>query len=97
VEDEYFDELMQQLETVEEIQDAQEWVKGRYGEKLDEVRKNKEDEAEDGQAKKGSTKRVNRQNDYEGLKKSMIAKLADVSNRFSIPSKLKTHTAFECP
>lgn len=78
VEDEYFDELMQQLETVEEIQDAQEWVKAKYGEKLDQLKKNREEDDEHAVAKIGLTKRANRQSDYEGLKKSMISKLAEV-------------------
>ncbi|GAA5929376.1 chromatin-remodeling histone chaperone SPT6 [Sporobolomyces koalae] len=77
VDDEYFDELMQQLETVEEIQDAQEWVKTKYGDKLEEVKRNREDDDERAVAKIGTTKRANRQSDYEGLKKGMIGKLAE--------------------
>ncbi|GAA5947807.1 hypothetical protein JCM3765_001092 [Sporobolomyces pararoseus] len=83
IEDDYFEELMQQLETVEEIQDAQEWVKEKYGEKLEELKKNREDDEEHTIAKIGMTKRANRQSDYEGLKKSMVNKLAE---QIGIPS-----------
>lgn len=85
IEDDYFDELIQQLETVEEIQDAQEWLKSKYGEKLEEVKRNREEDDEIAVAKIGLTRRANRQSDYESLKKGMVAKLADVSSRSLLP------------
>jgi hypothetical protein len=82
---------MQQLETVEEIQDAQEWVKAKYGGELEEAKKNREDDEEQAVAKIGLTKRANRQSDYEGLKKSMVAKLAEVSSSVSCALLVNKH------
>ncbi|GAA5881838.1 hypothetical protein JCM1840_001631 [Sporobolomyces johnsonii] len=61
VEDAYFDELMDQLSTVEEIADAQAWPSMKYGSKLAEPK----------------YKRATRETRYETAKHSIVAKLAE--------------------
>ncbi|GAA5941800.1 hypothetical protein JCM1841_000342, partial [Sporobolomyces salmonicolor] len=83
VEDAYFDELMDQLTTVEEIADAQAWLSMKYGSKLAEVKKAKELEEEDGAdgeataPKQPKYKRATRETRYETAKQSIVAKLAE--------------------
>ncbi|GAA5971788.1 hypothetical protein JCM21900_003121, partial [Sporobolomyces salmonicolor] len=83
VEDAYFDELMDQLTTVEEIADAQAWLSMKYGSKLAEVEKAKELEEEDGADGEASApkqpkyKRATRETRYETAKQSIVAKLAE--------------------
>ncbi|CEQ42697.1 SPOSA6832_04539 [Sporobolomyces salmonicolor] len=83
VEDAYFDELMDQLTTVEEIADAQARLSMKYGSKLAEVKKAKELEEEDGAdgeataPKQPKYKRVTRETRYKTAKQSIVAKLAE--------------------
>ncbi|GAA5910006.1 hypothetical protein JCM5296_004378 [Sporobolomyces johnsonii] len=81
VEDAYFDELMDQLTTVEEIADAQAWLSMKYGSKLAEVKKAKELEEDDGAdreaPKQPKYKRATRETRYDTAKHSIVAKLAE--------------------
>ncbi|GAA5879533.1 hypothetical protein JCM1840_003438 [Sporobolomyces johnsonii] len=83
VEDAYFDELMDQLSTVEEIADAQAWLSMKYGSKLAEIKKAKELEEDDGAdgevtaPKQPKYKRATRETRYETAKHSIVAKLAE--------------------
>lgn len=76
VEDEYFETLFSNLESVEEIADANEWLAMKYASKLREVKgMARESDADDAPVR---LKRATRDSRYETAKGSLVSKLAEV-------------------
>lgn len=81
VEDDYFETLYQNLESVEEVADLNEWVAMKYATQVMDLKDKRERESADGVVKK--IKRATRESGYLNAKKSVVTKLADVRFRLS--------------
>ena len=78
VEDDYFDEIVSALESVEEVADASDWLAMKYATKLAEIKEMKDGENDEAPKKK----RAARESRYENAKRNVVSKLAEV-RRFS--------------
>lgn len=76
-EDDYFENLIVAVESVEEVADLTEWVAMKYERKLKEAKADQERERSDGVVR---YKRAGRDSAYQDAKKGRVSQLADVSS-----------------
>ncbi|BGP16764.1 hypothetical protein JCM10213_002156 [Rhodosporidiobolus nylandii] len=100
------DDVIEQLQTGEEVSDALSWISLRWGDKVRDLKrmKGEQGEGEDGEpVEKDAPKRpkralAGRDNAYENAKKSVVSKLAELiaisptSLAIDVASQTKTHT-----
>lgn len=80
LQDEYFDEYYENLDTIEDAADLADWLTMRHGAKLAQHKQDLAagDDAENGHSQPQRKKRATRESAYENAKKSVVSKLAEV-------------------
>lgn len=75
VEDDYFEDIYNGLESIEEVADANDWLAMKYSARIAEVKAAKDGLEDEGHVR---VKRATRESRYENAKRSVVSKFAEV-------------------